>query len=234
MIQHASPAAEPRPETVGLMLSGGLDSALLLTKLLHDGYRVQPFYVSTGCVWEHAERQAIERFVGALNDPRIAPAADLTMPVDDLYGRHWSLTGHGVPDETTPDEAVQLPARNPLLLLKPLLWCGEYRIPRLALATLAANPFADARPQFLRQFAGAVALATGHSVEICQPFAGLSKADLLALPLAAPLHLTFSCLAPHNGLHCGACNKCAERRLALQSLPDGDPTEYVQAVSLSS
>jgi 7-cyano-7-deazaguanine synthase len=35
-----------------------------------------------------------------------------------------------------------------------------------------------------------------------------------------------SCLRPVDGVHCGACNKCAERRkaFALADLPD--PTLY--------
>ncbi len=43
---------------------------------------------------------------------------------------------------------------------------------------------------------------------------------------AAPLGLTFSCLAPQRGLHCGACNKCSERRRAFVEVGLHDPTEY--------
>jgi 7-cyano-7-deazaguanine synthase len=41
-----------------------------------------------------------------------------------------------------------------------------------------------------------------------------------------PLELTFSCLRPADQLHCGACNKCAERQAAFQAAGMRDGTRY--------
>ncbi|HEY5599987.1 MAG TPA: 7-cyano-7-deazaguanine synthase, partial [Candidatus Manganitrophaceae bacterium] len=41
-----------------------------------------------------------------------------------------------------------------------------------------------------------------------------------------PLELTFSCIAPKGRLHCGRCNKCAERIRAFRSSGFSDPTRY--------
>jgi len=215
-------------ETTGLLISGGVDSAILLAQLLEGGTRVQPLYVRTGCAWESAERRAIDRLVETLADEALEPVVDLDMPVADLYGDHWSVTGRNVPDETTPDEAVFLWGRNPLLLLKAVLWCQLNRVPRLALGTLASNPFADASPRFFQQFEQALQIATGKKIEIFRPFESHTKTQVLALGAGLPLHLTFSCLAPQGDQHCGACNKCEERRQALQTLPGGDPTVYAR------
>ena len=43
-----------------------------------------------------------------------------------------------------------------------------------------------------------------------------------------PLELTFSCMAPVNDGHCGACNKCEERRIAFRDANMVDPTDYHQ------
>lgn len=212
--------------TTGLMLSGGLDSAILLGRLLDQGHCVQPFYVSTGCRWELDERNAVDHFLQGLSDNKVRPVVDLTMPVDDLYGLHWSVSGIDVPDETTPDEAVFLPGRNPLLLLKPILWCGQHGVSQLAIATLAENPFADSSAEFVTRFEAALAAATGATVEIARPFATMSKAQILEMARQLPVQRTFSCLAPIDGVHCGCCNKCAERSRVLQNLPEGDPTVY--------
>jgi 7-cyano-7-deazaguanine synthase len=40
--------------------------------------------------------------------------------------------------------------------------------------------------------------------------------------------LTFSCMRPVDGKHCGTCNKCAERRRAFASAGLSDPTEYFE------
>src|SRR5438876_462009 len=87
----------------------------------------------------------------------------------------WSspLTGAGVPDADSPDEAVFLPGRNVLLLAKPLLWCHRHDVPALALAPLEANPFPDATPEFFAAFQDAVNRAVGGNVRVCWPYSGL-------------------------------------------------------------
>jgi 7-cyano-7-deazaguanine synthase len=41
-----------------------------------------------------------------------------------------------------------------------------------------------------------------------------------------PLDLTFSCIDPKDGRHCGDCNKCDERRQAFAMAGMEDPTPY--------
>lgn len=213
-------------EPQGLLVSGGLDSSILLAHLLEQGHRVQPLYVATDCAWQQEEHKALLQFIEALDSEKMDQLVELQMPVSDLYRDHWSITGRGVPDKTTEDEAVFLWGRNPLLLIKSMLWCALHNIPELALATLACNPFTDATPQFFREFQQALTTATNTSVEILRPFAGMSKQEVLSLGANLPLHLTFSCLAPVDTLHCGVCNKCAERAQALRGMAGGDPTVY--------
>jgi 7-cyano-7-deazaguanine synthase len=59
----------------------------------------------------------------------------------------------------------------------------------------------------------------------------LSKRCVMQLGRDVPLELTFSCLAPVAGRHCGRCNKCAERAAAFVHLESGDPTPYVEDVA---
>src|SRR5262245_66126788 len=107
-----------QPET-GLLLSGGIDSAVLLGQLLARRWQVSPFYVQTGCVWQSCELAAVERLLARLEQPWLRELVVFDMRLRDLYGDHWSLTGTDVPDDTSRDEAVFLPGRNPLLLIKP-------------------------------------------------------------------------------------------------------------------
>jgi 7-cyano-7-deazaguanine synthase len=58
------------------------------------------------------------------------------------------------------------------------------------------------------------------------PFAGMSKADVLELGRGLALHQTFSCIDPQDGLHCAACNKCAERQRGFATLGIPDTTMY--------
>src|SRR5262249_17483023 len=133
-------------------------------------------------------------------------------------------------DDRSADDAVFLPGRNPLLLIKPVLWCVMHGVTKLALATLAANPFDDAKPDFFLRFEAMIAQATGREVRIVRPFEMLSKRCVLQLGREMPLKLTFSCLAPVGELHCGRCNKCAERAAAFALLGIADPTRYAEPI----
>jgi 7-cyano-7-deazaguanine synthase len=212
--------------SLAVLVSGGLDSAVLLGTALHTHPAVVPLYVRTGLAWEAVERAHLDRFLAAVRTPALRPPVTLELPVADLYGDHWSLTGRGVPDADSADEAVYLPGRNVLLLSKALLWCHLHGVPAVALAVLEANPFPDATPAFFRAFADAVNAAVGGRVRVETPFADLDKTAVLRRGRHLPLEHTFSCIAPVDGRHCGRCNKCAERRRAFAAAGVEDPTEY--------
>ncbi len=183
-------------------------------------------YVRGGLFWEEEELEFARRFLDELAHTGVQPLRVFDVPLRDLYGDHWSLTGQEVPAAGTPDEDVYLPGRNPLLLLKPAIACVRFGIGELALATLAANPFSDATPEFLDEFSAMIAHACGGQVRITQPYAHLQKHEVLQRAPLAPLHLALSCLQPVKGKHCGACNKCGERRAAFHVAAMPDKTVY--------
>lgn len=201
----------------------------MLAHLLAEGHHVQPFYVRFGLVWERAELASVERLLAAMWQPAIRELVTFDQPLDDLYGPHWSMTGDSVPDAATPDEAVYLPGRNLLLVMKAALWCQLHGISRLALAPLESNPFPDATDQFCADFGDLISQAGGARLEIVRPFADMNKRQVMQLANGSPLELTFSCLAPVGELHCGRCNKCAERQSAFRQVVRDDPTEYAHA-----
>src|SRR5262245_43368462 len=108
--------------SVAVLVSGGLDSAILLAEMLRQREVVHPLYVQFGLYWEAEELRHLRRFLGAVRRPSLRSLHVLDLPVRDLYGDHWSMTGHGVPDALSPDDAVFLPGRNVLLLAKAMLW----------------------------------------------------------------------------------------------------------------
>ena len=207
--------------TIGLLYGGGIDSSVLAFDLLRQGKRVQPFYIRCGLVWEEGELAAGRAFLKAIASPRLDVLVTLDMPVEDVYANHWSQTGKNTPGYTTPDEAVYLPGRNPLLLIKPLIWCQMHGIGELALATLATNPFPDATDEFFESFTVAMSIAGKQPVKISRPYAEMHKDEVMRRGAECPLELTFSCISPEKGLHCDRCNKCAERQAAFRMMKRG-------------
>lgn len=213
---------------LAILLSGGLDSAILLGESLRVYPAVHPIFIRTGAIWEAVENDHLRRFLDAVRVPALRPLVELELPVGDLYGDHWSLTGRDTPDEGTPDEAVFLPGRNVILLTKALLWCHLNGVPELAMAPLVSNPFPDSTVAFYNGMADAVNRSVDGSVRILRPYATmeLTKADVLKRGAGMPLQHTFSCIRPSLGRHCGRCNKCAERRRGFADAGRPDPTEY--------
>ncbi len=211
---------------VAVLASGGVDSAVLVAHLVSQGREVTPIYVRFGLAWEDTEVRHLERFLASLTATPANPLIVLDLPVADVYGTHWSVTGEGVPDHSSPDEAVYLPGRNLLLLAKSSVWCALNGVPTIALGTLAANPFADADREFFDGLSAVIGRALAFPLEVATPFAGRKKREVIDLGRDFALDLTFSCIAPNSDRHCGRCNKCAERQLAFSELGITDTTLY--------
>jgi len=213
-----------------VLFSAGLDSAVLAAAEARRG-PIHPVYVSCGLAWEAQELEAVDRLLATPALAAAAPLARLTFTARDLYPpTHWALRGEP-PAFDTPDEDVYLTGRNIMLVSKGAIYCAQHRLHRIALATLAHNPFPDATAEFFDAIAHALSLGLDHQIEVATPFAGMGKGDVIRMgvELGVPLALTLSCMNPQRGLHCGQCSKCRERRDAFRDAGVNDPTEYAAA-----
>jgi 7-cyano-7-deazaguanine synthase len=220
--------------STAVLLSGGLDSAVLLAEEAARD-EVQPVYVSVGLAWEAAEREAVRLFLAdGFRSPVVRPLVSLSVDMTDVYpAAHWARTGNA-PGYHTPDEDVYLPGRNIILLGKTGVFCAAAGIRRLVIGTLDHNPFPDATPAFRSAMAGALSLGLNHPLEIAAPFAQAGKAEVIKRGQLAGvrLELTLSCMnAQRNGAgfprHCGLCSKCRERHDAFLEAGVVDRTDYV-------
>jgi len=222
-----------------VLFSAGLDSAVLLADALARrgaGETVQALHVSVGFAWEGEERAMASRLVA--KPPfagRIDPPAMLEFDMRDIFpATHWAVKGTP-PAFDTPDEDVFLDGRNVILTSKAAVFIARHARPvhasaRLLLGTLACNPFPDATPEFFTGQGRALSLGLGLPIAVQAPFAQMYKADVIrrGVELGLPLELTLSCMQPKDGLHCGQCSKCRERRDAFREAGVEDPTRYRQ------
>ena len=210
-----------------VLVSGGLDSAILLAEMVEKKIpKVYPIFIRCGLHWENTELVYLKKFTNAIKSKNLENLVILDVPVGDLYKNHWSLTAQNVPDLNTPDEAVFLPGRNVLLTAKALLWCNLNKVGSLSLGVLESNPFPDATDDFFRNITDTVNQSVLGNVKLIRPYAGMHKIDVLKSGMNYPLEYTFSCIRPINDLHCGKCNKCAERIKGFHQASIKDPTVY--------
>jgi 7-cyano-7-deazaguanine synthase len=223
-------------DRVAVLTSGGLDSAVLVADLARNA-AVFPLYVEFGLAWETAERRALEAYLAALGDRPIEPLVKLAVPVDRVYGRHWSLTGEDVPNYDASIDSDYLPGRNVLLLGVAGVWCALHDIHRIALGSLMQNPYPDATLEFFAEYGRLLSGALRHSIEVVAPYRGMGKSDLIRAHGELPVHLTLTCIGqkagtsldeggPQGPLHCGACIKCHERHEAFVEAGVPDRTRY--------
>ena len=223
---------EPRKDgqATAVLCSAGLDSAVLVAaEAQHQ--RVQPIYIAVGFAWEPAEQRMLDRLLAApVFQADVRPVACLALSMRDLYPEsHWAIRGDP-PTYDTPDADVYLMGRNAVLLANAAVFCADRGIGRIAIGSLAGNPFPDASSEFYDAMARALSLGLAHDITIVAPLATRHKPDVirLGLELKVPLALTLSCMrpVPDQDRHCGLCSKCRERRDAFDAAGVSDPTDY--------
>jgi 7-cyano-7-deazaguanine synthase len=131
-----------------------------------------------------------------------------------------------VPGAEESDSSVYLPGRNILLIGLAAVWCSTHDVSRIAIGSLAGNPFSDATPKFFSDFASALSSGLNHPIEVKAAFRELRKWELIRQFQHLPLESTLTCMAPRGLRHCGQCNKCRERQVGFAKAGVQDPTDY--------
>jgi 7-cyano-7-deazaguanine synthase len=218
--------SQSKAAKVCILLSGGLDSCVLAAVLAQRAKEVHPVYVRSGLLWEKVELHWVKRFLAAISSKAFKPIKEIRLPLADVYDSHWSMTGNRVPDHLSDDQEMYLPGRNLILLAKTSLYCALNQLSVVALGPLKGNPFPDSTADFFIRFQEIASQAFQFKIKIITPFSAFSKADVIRLGRNLPLYLTFSCVRPVHRQHCGACNKCAERRRSFVLAGIEDKTRY--------
>jgi 7-cyano-7-deazaguanine synthase len=178
--------------------------------------------------WDRIEEATLRQFLRELAGPTVSDLKVFDLPLRAVYGDHWSTTGEEVPGFDSPDSAVGLPGRNLLVLAQAAVWCHLHDVPTLALGLLKGNPFPDATDSFFSAYTAAINEGLAAKLQVVRPYQGLKKKDVLQRGRNFPLAATWSCMRPVDGLHCGDCNKCAERQKAFAEAGIPDPTTYAR------
>ncbi|MDO8462315.1 MAG: 7-cyano-7-deazaguanine synthase [Deltaproteobacteria bacterium] len=230
MHQILSKVLKPQQRgAIAILVSGGLDSSVLLAEQAAAGKKVYPVFIETGLHFEPAQKKILEKFIQKLSYKNIQPLTTLSLPLRDLYAKnHWAVSGKKVPSLKTADEAVYLPGWNLLLLTPAFVFAAQNGISKIALGHLFHNPFPDSQTSFFRKLERTAEEAFWRKIRVERPFRHLKKESVIRRGRKFPLELTMSCINPTTTKHCGACNKCEERHKYFIKAKVPDPTVYVR------
>ena len=217
-----------------VLVSGGMDSAVVLAIAREQGYAVHALSVRYG--QRHtSELDAADRVVGALG-----AVAHKTVDVDLRSIGGSALTddievpqagGAGIP-------ATYVPARNTIMLSVALGWAEVLGAADIFCGVNAVDysGYPDCRPEFIAAFQALANLATkagveGAGIRIHAPLMRMGKDDIVreGLRLGVDFGQTVSCYrADAAGLACGRCDACQLRAAGFASAGVADPTRYAR------
>jgi 7-cyano-7-deazaguanine synthase len=218
---------------VVMLLSGGMDSAVLLWYLLKEGHHVRALSVNYGqrhskelpCAATLARLAGVEHYVADLSRClKLFEGSALTDPRVEVPDGHYA-------EESM--KATVVPNRNMLMLSLATSWAVATKSESVAYAAHAGDHaiYPDCRTEFTAYMDMAMRYCDWSPVSLVRPFVNKTKAQLAALgrDLNVPFGETWSCYKG-GAYHCGLCGTCTERKEAFQLAGVSDPTEYQDAV----
>ena len=223
-----------------VLVSGGMDSAVVLAIAREQGFAVHALSVRYGqrhtSELDAADRVA--RMLGAVAHKTVAvdlrsiggsalTDSDIAVP-DDSDGHVIGATGD-IP-------VTYVPARNTIMLSLALGWAEVVGSADLFCGVNAVDysGYPDCRPEFIEAFERLANLATKAGVEgagfrVHAPLQRMSKADIVreGLRLGVDFAETVSCYqADDQGRACRHCDACRLRAEGFAAAGVADPTRY--------
>ena len=212
-----------------LIYSGGMDSTVLLYKLLNDNYTVRCLSIDYGQKHKRELNYAKSLCEQVSVEHKII---DLTSVTELLSNSSLINPEQAIPQghyEKESMKATVVPNRNMILLSLATAWAINCKASSVSYAAHAGDHtiYPDCRESFANGMNEVMQLCDWHSVKLNRPFVDMTKAEICKLGalLQVPYEKTWSCYQG-NELHCGRCGTCVERREAFYLAGVEDPTEY--------
>lgn len=216
-------------KNVIVILSGGMDSSVLLLHHLHLGDKVRALTVDYG--QRHVkEIEYARNLCEGLGVPHYF--VDLSSVGHLFTGSSQTDLTVAVPMGRYDEESMKatvVPNRNMILLSVALGLAVTHKADGVSYGAHAGDHaiYPDCRDEFVAALNEAAKLCDWHPVQIYRPFIDKTKAQLVALgtELGLEFRNTWSCYVGRNQ-HCGTCGTCIERREAFHLAGVVDPTDY--------
>jgi len=218
-----------------VLLSGGLDSTVLLSKMIHDSSPRQVGAISFWYGQKHEkELQAAAKVARHFN---LLDHTIMRLPPDLFRGAGSALMDEiPMPHETYQELAHQqgpsptvVPYRNGTFLSLATVYALENNYSEVAIAVHADDAahwaYPDCSPEFTGSMAAAIWVGTYRAVRLISPFQWMMKKEVVKLgfEIGAPFGLSWSCYEG-GAKPCRLCPTCVERIEAFRQNGADDPS----------
>lgn len=198
-----------------VLLSGGIDSSVLLADLVNRGHDCVALTLNYGQTHVREVQSAM-----AIAKHFDTPIHVHVLPRVFDGSSSALLSGSEIP-ETHADsiDSTYVPGRNIVMLATAAATADAIGSPAVFMGATVedAAGYPDCRPRFLAAMSDATFFGTKSGVMVYAPFASMPKSDVVALgrELGVPLDQTWSCYR-RGTTQCGRCGACELRQKALQ------------------
>ena len=231
--------SEERELAVVVLLSGGVDSSVLLHHVACNLH----YDVLHALSFDYGQRHARE--LDCARAQAVSAGARVHEIIDASFfgalvrpGSTLIAGGAEVPDLDTLDEEAReqpptyVPNRNMMLLAMAAAYAEAQGICDICYGAQAQDEYGywDCTRDFLERINDVLALNRKHRVTIHAPFVDKSKAAIVRLggKLGVDFGRTWSCYRGGD-VACGTCPTCVERRNAFEAAQIEDPLPYANA-----
>ena len=212
------------------VLSGGIDSTVLLYSLVDAGHEVYPISFNYG------QRHVRELDFAARTCQRLRlphhQVVDLSGLKQVLRGSSLTDDSVDVPDGHYAEESMKqtvVPNRNMIMLSVAVGYAISLQAESVAYGAHSGDHtiYPDCREEFAEALDHAIQLCDWHAVRLDRPFVTMNKAEIVMLghKLGVDFNDTWSCYRGDD-IHCGSCGTCVERFEAFRLAGLDDPTLY--------
>ncbi|MCP4116326.1 MAG: 7-cyano-7-deazaguanine synthase QueC [Desulfobacteraceae bacterium] len=213
-----------------IVLSGGMDSAVLLAHTLSQGKTVEAVSFDYGS--KHNDREL--PMAANLCEAYGVKHQVIRLPfINELFSSSLLSSGEAIPDGAYMEanmKSTVVPFRNGIMLSIAAGYAESVEAGEVLLGSHAGDHhiYPDCRPEFNQAFARAVDLGTDGQVKIRFPFSNMDKRDIgdLGRTLGLDFKKTWTCYKGGEH-HCGTCGACDERKHALRYDQGLDVTTYL-------
>jgi len=219
-----------------VLLSGGMDSLLLMAHVQNLGIEIYPIHFSYG---QNTQRNEKKSFKDICRFYKIKKENQKLMDIPflkEIGGSGLtdkklilSTTGENLAKNIVPNSYV--PFRNSLFLAIATAWAETIEAAEIYIGAVEEDSpgYPDCRPAYYNAFNNLIKKGTNskNPIKVITPLIKLNKIKIIEklIQLQAPIKLSWSCYKSEK-IACGLCDSCRLRLRAFKRANKIDPIPY--------
>jgi 7-cyano-7-deazaguanine synthase len=219
-----------------VMISGGMDSALVAALVKEKGYQIAALHLNYG---QRTEKRELKAFNDICNHYNIKERLVVDIQYLTQIGGS-SLTDDSIEVEKANLNNIDIPSsyvpfRNANILSIATSWAEVINAEAIAVGAMEqdSSGYPDCREDFFDAYEKMIDLGTKPTtkIKILRPIINMTKKEIVekGILMELPFEITWSCYK-NSDISCGECDSCALRLRGFAKAGMTDPLTYLKRI----